>query len=610
MFILKVDHLKMEYNGTTLFEGASLEIKPKEHVALIGENGVGKTTFLKGILGEAPVVKGEIMYGVQRDEIGWMEQDGINDTNLTTREYVEGNNELNSGLKKKLNQLTKQLTGNGQDEKLINAYNEALQKYLDANGYEWESEVEKVLSKLGIPENLWDTPFVSLSGGQKTRVKLARVIIGSPKLLILDEPTNHLDVETVEWLQEWINRYKGSVLFISHEREFIDKCANVTYELTKSGTNKYIGGYSFYKEQKEHEIKTKQYLYEKQEQERKKLLEAIQTYKDWHQQAKATASVRNPYAQKQAAKQAVKYKVKEKALERLEKERIEKPKEPSVIHASFETQEFSSKKMLSLTDVDFSYGNHPVIQKVTLEINRGDRVAVVGKNGSGKTTLLKLMTGGLAPLSGSIARNPQLKIGYFFQELESLNEENTILDELLSIPNMKQSDARTILACFLFHKEEVFKKINQLSMGEKCRVAFVKLYFSEANLLVLDEPTNYLDIPTRERIEDALNSYPGSVVIVSHDPYLLRKIANKVVHVENKVVSTFFGGYEEWEQHSDISSQNQSLMNELQLLDLELLDLLSKETNEIEEEERGRLEKVRQLKGEIDYIKQLIEKNS
>ncbi len=600
----------MEYNGTTLFEGASLEIKPKEHVALIGENGVGKTTFLKGILGEAPVVKGEIMYGVQRDEIGWMEQDGINDTNLTTREYVEGNNELNSGLKKKLNQLTKQLTGNGQDEKLINAYNEALQKYLDANGYEWESEVEKVLSKLGIPENLWDTPFVSLSGGQKTRVKLARVIIGSPKLLILDEPTNHLDVETVEWLQEWINRYKGSVLFISHEREFIDKCANVTYELTKSGTNKYIGGYSFYKEQKEHEIKTKQYLYEKQEQERKKLLEAIQTYKDWHQQAKATASVRNPYAQKQAAKQAVKYKVKEKALERLEKERIEKPKEPSVIHASFETQEFSSKKMLSLTDVDFSYGNHPVIQKVTLEINRGDRVAVVGKNGSGKTTLLKLMTGGLAPLSGSIARNPQLKIGYFFQELESLNEENTILDELLSIPNMKQSDARTILACFLFHKEEVFKKINQLSMGEKCRVAFVKLYFSEANLLVLDEPTNYLDIPTRERIEDALNSYPGSVVIVSHDPYLLRKIANKVVHVENKVVSTFFGGYEEWEQHSDISSQNQSLMNELQLLDLELLDLLSKETNEIEEEERGRLEKVRQLKGEIDYIKQLIEKNS
>lgn len=600
----------MEYNGTTLFEGASLEIKPKEHVALIGENGVGKTTFLKGILGEAPVVKGEIMYGVQRDEIGWMEQDGINDTNLTTREYVEGNNELNSGLKKKLNQLTKQLTGNGQDEKLINAYNEALQKYLDANGYEWESEVEKVLSKLGIPENLWDTPFVSLSGGQKTRVKLARVIIGSPKLLILDEPTNHLDVETVEWLQEWINRYKGSVLFISHEREFIDKCANVTYELTKSGTNKYIGGYSFYKEQKEHEIKTKQYLYEKQEQERKKLLEAIQTYKDWHQQAKATASVRNPYAQKQAAKQAVKYKVKEKALERLEKERIEKPKEPSVIHASFETQEFSSKKMLSLTDVDFSYGNHPVIQKVTLEINRGDRVAVVGKNGSGKTTLLKLMTGGLAPLSGSIAQNPQLKIGYFFQELESLNEENTILDELLSIPNMKQSDARTILACFLFRKEEVFKKINQLSMGEKCRVAFVKLYFSEANLLVLDEPTNYLDIPTRERIEDALNSYPGSVVIVSHDPYLLRKIANKVVHVENKVVSTFFGGYEEWEQHSDVSSQNQSLMNELQLLDLELLDLLSKETNEIEEEERGRLEKVRQLKGEIDYIKQLIEKNS
>lgn len=607
MFLLKVEHLKMEYNGVILFEEASLEIKPKEKVAIIGENGVGKTSFLKAIFGKAPYIEGNIMFGINPDEVGWMEQESTNRDDWNTREWVEAHNQEKYQLKKQLSDLTKKIY---ESDEFISPYNEVLQKYLDLGGYEWETEVERTLSKLGIPNHLWDKPFSSLSGGQKTRVKLAQVMIDSPKLLVLDEPTNHLDFETVEWLQEWLNRFKGSVLFISHEREFIDKVANITYELTEKSTKKYDGGYSFYKAQKELELKTEQALYEKQEQEKRKLLETIQTYKNWHQQASATASVRNPYAQKQAAKQATKYKVKEKALERLEKGRIEKPKEQAVIQAGFETNDFEGRRMLGLRDVDFTYEKNTnlVLRNVKFEINRGDRVAVVGKNGSGKTTLLKLMTGKLAPLHGTVIHNPQLRMGYFFQELENLNNENSILDELLTLPNMKQSDARTILACFLFRKEEVFKKIGQLSMGERCRVAFVKLYFSDANLLVLDEPTNYLDIMTRERIEDALASYPGSVVMVSHDPFLLRKIANKVIHIENGEATVFLGGYRGWEQHSEVSPYVQSLKNEQQLLELALMELMSEETNELEKDEQ-RLKKMREIQERLEKVKREIEKN-
>ncbi|MDP4085293.1 MAG: ABC-F type ribosomal protection protein [Bacillota bacterium] len=603
MFLLKVDHVAMSINGVTLFEKASLEVKERDRVALIGENGVGKTTFLKGIFGKSPLTQGTVEWNIQPDEIGMMMQDSELDIELSTREWIEAGDEVKRKLKKDLHTFSLLLANGEENEGNFSLYEEALQKYLDMNGYEWEVEVSRILSQFGIHEDIWEVPFSSLSGGQKTRVKLAKAMIHSPKLLILDEPTNHLDIETVEWLQQWLSRYKGSVLFTSHEREFIDQVATVTYEITENGTKKYLGGYSQYKAQKDHEIKTIQSLYEKQEQERKKLIETIQTYKNWYQQANASASVRNPYAQKQAAKQASKYKAKEKALERLEESRVEKPAESKGIHADFEAKDFSGRRMIEMRGIHFFYGEHNVLQDIHLQISRGDRIAVIGKNGSGKTTLLKLMTGQLDPTVGEVSWNPQLKIGYFFQELENLNEENTVLEELLSLPNLTQSEARTILACFLFRKEEVFKKVKQLSMGEKCRVAFVKLYFSDANLLLLDEPTNYLDILTRERIEEALVSYPGSIVIVSHDPYLLRKVSNKVVVIEGGNALHYVGTYKEWEEHSIISPHQQELLNKQKLLELELFDLLNKE---IDQEDKSHFNKIKKIKQQIDELKQHI----
>ncbi|MED3643991.1 ABC-F type ribosomal protection protein [Caldifermentibacillus hisashii] len=599
MFILKANNLAVEIAGQKLFENVSIEIKEQERIALIGENGIGKTTLIKVLLGRLPAQSGHVQYGVNKKEIGYIVQENQRD-NGTVMDFVIANHP-NAVIKNELTHYSQLLAEQPEDLQVIEEYNKRLQKYLDVHGYDWEMNVEKTLKQLGIPEPLWNLPYANLSGGQKTRVKLARVLLQSPKLIILDEPTNHLDIESIHWLEDWLLNFKGSVLFISHEREFIDHVATSTYELTKSGTKKYSGGYFSYKQQKEHEYKTMQKLYEKQEKERKKLLETITQYKQWYDKANAGASVRDPYAQKKAAKQATKMKAKEKVLERLEKEKIDKPELTKTISTNFVSDDFGGRKMLELINVTFSYSTMPIFSNVYLELNWRDRLAVVGPNGSGKTTLLQLMAGILEPDCGQVRRNPQLKIGYFFQELENLNFENSILDEILMIPNITQADARTILACFLFRREDVFKKISTLSMGEKCRVAFVKLYFSNANLLVLDEPTNYFDIPTRETIENALIVYPGSIVLVAHDPYLLRKVANKVAYIKKGKVDYYPGSYHEWEKHQTFSNPVQLMMNKLEKLQLRYTQLIMEENVDPAQEE-SRLAEIKKIRVEIEEI--------
>ncbi|WP_048600746.1 ribosomal protection-like ABC-F family protein [Rubeoparvulum massiliense] len=607
MPILKVDNLRIERSGQELFRGATFEINDKERVALIGENGVGKTTLLRSLLGTLPIAEGYIQFGIHRDEVGWMLQEVESSKRLSTRQWVEQHHEVLARLRRELQSYEAALQHQGTDPLVLDGYSRVIQAYTEHSGYEWEVQVEKILHQLGLTSELWDVPFHSLSGGQKTRAKLAKVMMGQPRLLILDEPTNHLDLETIEWLQGWLQRYSGSVLFVSHEREFIDQVATVTYELTKSGMKRYPGGYQAYQVQKEQELKSLQALYDKQEQERKQLIQVIQTYKNWYQQANAAASVRDPYAQKKASKRAATFKAKEKALERLEKQSIERPAESNTIQVQFAASDFAGRRLLELRHVDFSYEvaqkDQPFLRNINLVVHRGDRIAVIGKNGSGKSTLLKLMSGELAPLRGEVVRNPQLKIGYFFQELENLHPERSIIEELLVIPQMTQAEARTILACFLFRKESVMKKIKELSMGEKCRVAFVKLYFSDANLLILDEPTNYLDIMTRERIEDALLTYPGTVVIVSHDPYLLRKVANQVVTIEAGQIAIYPGDYKEWVGHMERSSEQQAIRNQQHVLELELLTLLSADNTQDGEMQNTHMQRIKELKQQINMLK-------
>ncbi|MEE6449092.1 ABC-F type ribosomal protection protein [Gottfriedia acidiceleris] len=597
MFIIKATNIEIELNGNTIFKNGNLDIKESERVALIGENGVGKSTFINALLGNIPLKKGMLQIHYSKDEIGWLLTDEENQEILLAREVIESFDQERYFIKKNLEKYLLDLS----NEENLAKYNESLSKYLELDGYDWETKIDQVLKKFQLPQELWNIPFSHLSGGQKTKVKLAKVMMKQPKLLILDEPTNHLDTESIKWLTEWLQNFKGSVLFISHERQFIDDVATVTVELTENGTFKYNGGYSTYKIQKEHERKTQQAQYEKQEAEKKKLIETINQYKQWFTSSHNAASERDPFAKKKAAKNALRFKSKEKDLDRLEKRKVEKPKEVKTISASFENESFSAKQMITIEGVNFSYDEKSLFNQVDFILNREDRLAVIGKNGSGKSTFLKLLTGLLIPNNGSVRHNPQLKIGYFMQELEALNEDSTILNEILSLPNMTETEARTILACFLFRREDVYKNIAQLSMGEKCRVAFVKLYFSDANLLVLDEPTNYLDIHTRERIEEALAAYPGAVVVVSHDPYLLKKVSNRVIHIENGNLYEFKGSFAEWNGRQNISNDRQTLLNERIKIQLEIA-AMNAEEKDTDEEKKVQISQIVKLQKELDGI--------
>ncbi|MFC0015568.1 MULTISPECIES: ribosomal protection-like ABC-F family protein [Allobacillus] len=595
MYLLKMNEVSMEVDGKPLFQNVSIEVKENERVALIGENGTGKTTLIKGILGIESINNGQISCKVENYQIGYILQESDIDVQLPLKDWVM-HDHPNYFHKVDLEAYTEQMQYSSHPI-VIEKYNESLKKYLGLDGYQWEIKVEKLLHQIGLYPETWAIPFSKLSGGQKTKAKLTKMMLLNPKLIILDEPTNHLDLQTTEWLGHWLLNYKGTVLFISHERSFIDQIATSTYELTDNGTKRYSGGYSSFKKQKELELKTQTLQYEKQEQERKKLSQAIQQYKQWYVKASSKASVRDPYAQKKTTKHVKKYKAKEKALERLKENEITKPAENPTIKADITPGDFFAKDLIRLENVSKSYEKYLVIQDVNLHLERGDRLAVIGENGSGKTTLLKLMIGLIKPNIGEVKHHPQIKIGHFSQELQNINTTNTILDEIMEIPRMKQSDARNILASFLFRKEDVFKQISDLSMGEKCRIAFVKLYFSNANLLVLDEPTNYFDIPSREIIEEALVQYPGSIVMVTHDPYLLRKISNKVVSLKNKQANLYLGSYQEWEEHKMLSPKQQQLKNELERLELKYSELLASELDD-----DSLLNEIQSVKERIGFI--------
>ncbi len=417
--------------------------------------------------------------------------------------------------------LQKQLEGNS-DREVVDRYNQCYERFLQLDGYELENDAERCMRQVELTPTVWSNSLNKLSGGQKTRAQLARILLQKPACVVMDEPTNHLDQETIEWLETWLQQYTGAVLFVSHDRYFLDRTAHSIYELNRDGGKRYLGGYSDYRRQKEVEKRTQETLYKKQEQKRKELLETIRRYQQWFQQAHKSAG-QNDFARAQAKKNVSRFKAKEKELERLEGEQVQKPGENKRMKMRLDSQEFSAKALLRLEAIHFSYAKRPIFEQLNLSIKRGDRMAVTGRNGSGKTTLLKLLIGELRPTAGEIKMNPQTKIGYFAQELERLEQGQTILDSFLSIPGMTQTEARTLLGSFLFSRDDVFKTIGTLSMGEKCRIAFLKLYFSDANLLVLDEPTNFLDIQTREVMEEVLQSYSGAMVLVSHDRYLLEK---------------------------------------------------------------------------------------
>lgn len=558
--ILKAKDIGMELQGKPLFEGIHLEVAEGERIALYGRNGMGKSTLLSILAGERQPTNGTVEAVLPRERWGWMrQQDEPDESEMTALEMVRSRSESSLWeLKQQLAAIEKQMQATDADamDRLVEQYGNLLERYESGGGFQWETEVEKAMTMLGIGPDVWPVPYKELSGGQKTKVMLGALLVRNPKFLLLDEPTNHLDSESLVWLEQWlVSSYKGTVLFVSHDREFIDRVATTVCELSATELRRYRGGYTDYRREKERELREQETLYRKQELARKALEESIRRYEEWFHKAHNSAGdgdvrITASYYKAKAKKNISRYHAKEKALERLEAERVDKPRSDPKLKMELEAENIGARTLLRVKEMSFGFGDRLLFDRFSFQLNRGDRLAVRGPNGSGKTTLLKLLLGEITPTEGTVAWHPAVKIGYFSQQLEGLEDDMTLLESLLAIPGMTQSHARTLLGCFLFRRDDVFKQIGQLSMGEKCRTAFLKLYFSGAHLLVLDEPSNYLDVDTREVIEEVLVRFPGAIALVSHDRYLVRKVANRLLTLQQGGAPVWFeGSVAEEEEH-------------------------------------------------------------
>ncbi|ASK61451.1 ABC transporter ATP-binding protein [Virgibacillus phasianinus] len=599
MFIFKARGLQKDWNGETLFENIDIELREGEHLALFGRNGVGKTTLLNGLLGRNSFDAGNVQRFIPPDNWGMLEQAPSTSAALTTIDFVQSGAKEEFKLKKELEHLQMQI-GESNSE-LLDDYNSVYEQFLAMDGYNLEPDAEKCLEEVKLVKRTWHTDFSQLSGGEKTRAQLARILMQKPACIVMDEPTNHLDQATIEWLESWMQSYTGAVLYVSHDRYFLDKTAHAMYELTAGSSERFVGGYSAYREQKEIERRTQEALYQKQKQKRAALEQTIRNYQQWFQQAHKAAGT-DDFARAKAKKNVSRFKAKEKELERLEDQQVGKPMDNKELNLKLEGSAFSAKRLVHVEKMSFGYGlEKPLFIDQTATIYRGDKLAVIGANGTGKSTLLKLITGTLTPDAGEIRLNPQTRIGYFAQELDNLDDNKTLLDSMLELPDMTQTEARTILGCFLFTREDVFKQIKNLSMGEKCRVAFLNLYYSKANLLVLDEPTNFLDVATKEVIEEVLQGYPGALLVVSHDRFFVQKIANRIIQLGMDQWVDYQGSYDEFIE----DSSKEKTVNEadIQELELRLTQLMVTEDVEDESEQRMILEEIRAIKERLAQLK-------
>jgi len=560
--------LSKGYEGKTIFENIRGQISDGDKVGLIGSNGVGKTTLVKVLAGREDRDAGEISYSPTYIKTLYLPQHPEFDKGISVYEDIV----------KFLFQWTK--NNNSEDVSDIDAL------------------AKTALNRVGLEEDIWNHHAINLSGGEKTKLVLARIFVCDFDFLVLDEPTNHLDMDSYERLEDFIKSLDKPMLIISHDRLFLDNVVNTIWELTPQGLKVYQGNYTNYKLQKEIEIKNITKEYHKQQTRIQQLKAVISDRENWYHKAHKSAG-QNDYLRARAKKHAGTLKAKKTQLERLEKEKIDRPQKElspafNVINKNIVGKKFP-RFLIQGKNISKSFGENQVLKNISFNIERGDRIAVIGANGSGKTTFLKTICGIYDDYSGSLRINPSVNIGYFSQELENLDYEATILDDVIKEGATLQ-ETRLLLASLLFRGDAVFKKIGNLSMGEKGRVAFAKLILSGANLLVLDEPTNYMDIQSKEKVEEALEEFQGSIIFVSHDRYFINRLASRIFLIEDKKLRIFEGNYEYYLSKSrkekidqEKEKLNRDIRESIMKLELELAYLGGKLDQTIDEEEKEEL---------------------
>lgn len=603
MILLQVNQLSKYFGADMILSNIKLEVQTRDRIALVGRNGAGKSTLLKIIAGHMSHDSGEIIKpkGVT---IGYLAQNtGLESALSIWDEMLSVFKDLRE-MEAELRRLEEKMADPGafnepgSYEKILKEYDLLQVQFKEQGGYQYEADIRSILHGLNFHSFSYDTSISVLSGGQKTRLALAKLLLTKPDILILDEPTNHLDIDTLSWLEQYLQGYEGAILIVSHDRYFLDKVVTQVYEITRQQISKFPGNYSYYLEKKAENYERDMRQYEKQQEEVAKLQDFIQ-----RNLARASTTKR---AQSRRKK-----------LERMEL--MDRPLGDEKSAAfSFDILKQTGNDVLKVNSLEVGYSGKKVSENISFRMSRGDSVALVGPNGVGKSTLLKTIIKKLPAIGGGIDYGSNVEIGYYDQEQAELKSNKRVLNELWDdYPLHNEKEIRTVLGNFLFSGDDVLKPVSALSGGEKARLALAKLMMQKANFLILDEPTNHLDLDSKEILENALIDYPGTILFVSHDRYFINRIASKVLELENSGATEFLGDYDYYvdkkqeqaellalettkeEKAAPVKTDKQSYMQD-------------KETKKLERQKMRRLEeieaRIEQLESSIeDYEQQLCE---
>ena len=594
MIVLSCNNLNKSFGIDSVLENVNFTVNECDKVGIIGVNGTGKTTLFKIISGIYGYDSGDI-YTSKDCEIGYLEQNtNFHSENTILEEVLEVFKDV-IDMEKYLRDLEHKISEESSNinsialEKLMNEYSNKLEEFSDMNGYGYKSEAKGVLKGLGFSDEDMNKPISILSGGEKTRVLLGKLLLKKPTLLLLDEPTNHLDSEAIEWLEIFLKQYKGTVILISHDRYFLDQVVNRIFEIHNKKLKTYKGNYSdFIKAsaiEKELELKK----FEDQQKDLKKQEESIERLK---------AFGREKHLKRAGSK--------EKALAKIDV--LDKPEAyRKKARIEFNPSVTSGNDVLQLRDISMGYGERILFKDLNLDIYRGEKVALIGANGIGKSTLFKIIMNEIAPLSGNIKFGTNVNVSYFHQEQKTLTLDNTIIDEIWEDnKHLTQTDLRSMLGAFLFEGEEVFKKISTLSGGERARVAILKLILSNANLLLLDEPTNHLDIDSKEVLEEALSGYTGTIFTISHDRYFLNTVVDKVLVLDENGITEYLGNYDYYiEKKKQVQEMNNVEVIE-EKTKTQLKEEKKKEREQREAEKKNRVKR-QNIEKEIEETEAKIE---
>ena len=529
----QIRHALVQYAADTILDDVNFEVHDHEKIAIVGRNGCGKTTLLKLIAGDIPMSNldsdsecGIVMAGKQ--EIGFLRQINFTDGDILVEDEIKKTFEPVFSCEARMKEI-EELLHNGENKQLLNEY-DYLQKQMEAlRGYTWKRDMEIIFQQFGFQLEDLIRPIGSFSGGQQTKIAFVKLLLSRPDIMLLDEPTNHLDLSTIEWLENYLKNYDKAVIIVSHDRMFLDRVIDVTYEIEYHRIKRYPGNYSAYMKRKEEDMMKQEKDYEEQQKEIQRLTEWIEKWKNTPTKVAATRSKR----------MAIEHMVKIEKARRFD---------TKTFRAMFTPSKESYTDVLSAKKLKIGYNKE--LSEVSFQLHKGERLAIIGENGIGKSTLLKTLVGIMEPLGGTFTIGHNVEVGYYDQQRAVLNDsdpEQTILDYFWDeYPKSLREEVRSALGAFMFSQEEVTKKMGQLSGGEKVRLALCIMFYTKPNLLILDEPTNHMDILGKEALEQMLKDFPGTVLFVSHDRYFIKQIATGIVEFEDNKVIQYQGGYEEY----------------------------------------------------------------